>query len=97
MTAERTALEVEVSGLLERLGVAASAYSEGRDGGALAAVRAGLLRGLRRLRQRMRKRRLRRRGRRFWYGGRCLRLGVGSWCGCWGKSCARRLRRWGGW
>ena len=29
MTAERTALEVEVNGLLERLGVAASAYSEG--------------------------------------------------------------------
>jgi len=29
MTAERTALEVEVSGLLGRLGVAASAYSEG--------------------------------------------------------------------
>jgi aldehyde dehydrogenase (NAD+) len=29
MTLEKTALEVEVSGLLERLGVAASAYSEG--------------------------------------------------------------------
>jgi len=29
MTAERTALEVEVNGLLERLGVAASAYSDG--------------------------------------------------------------------